>query len=88
LLAAAGAGRLHAQDPAAPIIDTIVVTNQNIFDEKDLAELPYIARAANLGHHSAQQQQAFDLIAERTPDGRVRQSGAPSEPQCIPAGAG
>jgi hypothetical protein len=50
LLTAAGAGRLHAQDPAAPIIDTIVVINQNIFDEKDLADLPYIARAANALH--------------------------------------
>ena len=32
------------------MIDTIVVINQNIFDEKDLAELPYIARAANSLH--------------------------------------
>ena len=45
----AAAGRLQAQAPA-PIIDTIVVINQNIFDEKDLAQLPYLARAANALH--------------------------------------
>ena len=49
LLAAAVAGRLPAQGPA-PIVDTIVIVNQNIFDEKDLAELPYLARAANSLH--------------------------------------
>ena len=49
LFVSAAAGRLQAQ-AAAPIIDTIVVINQNIFDEKDLAELPYIARIANSLH--------------------------------------
>ena len=51
LLAAATAvaERLPAQGPA-PIVDTIVIVNQNIFDEKDLAELPYLARAANALH--------------------------------------
>ena len=41
--------RLPAQ-AAAPIIDTIVVVNNNIFDEKDLDALPYIARIANALH--------------------------------------
>ena len=42
-------GRLPAQT-AAPIIDTVVVINNNIFDENDLAALPYVARFANALH--------------------------------------
>ena len=49
LLVAGLASRLPAQT-ATPIIDTIVVVNHNIFDENDLAALPYIARFANALH--------------------------------------
>jgi hypothetical protein len=49
LLVAGLARRLPAQT-TAPIIDTIVVINHNIFDENDLAALPYIARIANSVH--------------------------------------
>ena len=47
------AGRLPART-AAPIIDTIVVVNQNIFDDNDLEALPYLARIANALHVKTQ----------------------------------
>jgi Outer membrane protein/protective antigen OMA87 len=53
LLVAGLAGRLPAQT-ATPVIDTIVVINQNIFDEKDLQALPYVARVANALHIKTQ----------------------------------
>ena len=46
------ASRLPAQ--TAPIIDTIVVINQNIFDDNDLQTLSYVARAANALHIKTQ----------------------------------
>jgi hypothetical protein len=49
LLLAGAASALVAQT-AAPIIDTIIVLNHNIFDDKDLATLPYVARLANAVH--------------------------------------
>ena len=49
LLVVGGARRLPSQSPA-PIIDTIVVINHNIFDENDLETLPYVARIANALH--------------------------------------
>ena len=49
LLVAGATSRIAAQVPA-PIIDTIVIFNHNIFDENDLAVLPYIARIANAIH--------------------------------------
>ena len=52
LLVAGLASRLPAQ--TAPIIDTIVVINQNIFDDNDLQTLSYIARAANALHIKTQ----------------------------------
>jgi hypothetical protein len=53
LLVVGMAGRLPAQR-LTPIIDTIVVINQNIFDDKDLVELPYVARLANALHIKTQ----------------------------------
>ena len=49
LLAAGLVSRLPAQSTTLTI-DTIVVMNGNIFDERDVVELPYIARAANALH--------------------------------------
>ena len=49
LLVTGPASRLPAQ-AATPIIDTIVVINHNIFDEYDVAALPYVARFANALH--------------------------------------
>src|SRR5882672_7028332 len=53
LLVAGLASRLPAQT-AAPVIDTIVVINQNIFDEHDLQALPFVARIANALHIKTQ----------------------------------
>ena len=49
LLVMGPASRLRAQ-AAAPIIDTILVINHNIFEEHDLAALPEVARIANALH--------------------------------------
>ncbi|HXQ28167.1 MAG TPA: hypothetical protein VN848_02760 [Gemmatimonadales bacterium] len=52
LAASLGAGRAGAQTakPAAPIIDTIVVVNHNIFDENQELQLGFMARFADAIH--------------------------------------
>ena len=85
LLAATVAGRLPAQGPA-PIIDTIVIVNQNIFDE-DLAELR-ISRGASsfirprVGYPSRSDQPTNTWIGARRGATRAPES------QRVPAGAG